>query len=52
MEKYKNLKFIELEHGTPEWLKYRVNGIGGSEIASILNRPLESQVRSLQFLFQ
>lgn len=46
MEKYRNLKFIELEHGTPEWLKYRVNGIGGSEIASILNRhPYKSAMR-------
>jgi len=29
------IKKINLEQGTPEWLAYRVNGIGGSDIASI-----------------
>jgi len=30
------MKKIGLEQGTPEWLAYRLNGVGGSDIASII----------------
>ena len=30
------IRKIALEQGTPEWLAYRMNGVGGSDIASII----------------
>jgi putative phage-type endonuclease len=30
------MKKIALEQGTPEWIAYRLNGVGGSDIASIV----------------
>lgn len=30
-----NIKKVNLEQGSPEWLAYRLNGVGGSDIASI-----------------
>jgi putative phage-type endonuclease len=30
------MKKIGLEQGTPEWIAYRLNGVGGSDIASII----------------
>ncbi len=30
------MKIIDLEQGTPEWLEWRKNGIGSSDIATIM----------------
>lgn len=30
------IRKVALEQGTPEWLAYRLNGVGGSDIASII----------------
>jgi putative phage-type endonuclease len=40
------MKKLELIQGTPEWLAYRKNGIGGSDIASIASIPGAYKSRS------
>lgn len=46
MKNFPYLKFIELIHGTTEWLAYRDKGIGGSEGGAIMNlNPYQSAMR-------
>ena len=44
--KMHNIKKINLQQGTPEWLAFRRNGVGASEIASIAGVPGAFQKRA------